>query len=135
MDIFEMILVYFKDYLTQVLIDKGLADNVNNEMSNDENIKAWLWYSLYSCLLCLISCAMTLWYGPGAFGSGVAEVIGYVNGVNYPLCIDYKTMITKIFGVTLAVAGGFTVGKEGPLAHIGANLGAMVVYIPGLTYL
>ena len=51
-------------------------------------------------------------------GSGVAEVIGYINGVNYPLAICLPTTITKIFGVVFAVAGGLAVGKEGPLAHI-----------------
>lgn len=104
-------------------------------MALNDNISAWLYYAFYSTLLCLISCAITTWWGPGAFGSGVAEVIGYVNGVNYPDCINHKTLVTKIVGVTLAVAGGLTVGKEGPLAHIGGNLGAMSAYIPGLNFL
>lgn len=68
-------------------------------------------------------------------GSGVAEIIGHVNGVNYPLCISFSTLITKIFGVVLAVAGGLTVGKEGPLAHIGGNIGAASTYLPGLAFL
>lgn len=34
----------------------------------------------------------------------------------------------------LAVNARLCVGKEGPLAHIGANLGAMVLYIPGLGF-
>jgi chloride channel 7 len=71
---------------------------------------------------------LTTYWGPGASGSGVAEIIGYVNGVNYPLTIDIKTFITKVFGVVLAVAATLAVGKEGPLAHIGANLGAIVLY-------
>jgi chloride channel 7 len=68
-------------------------------------------------------------------GSGVAEVIGYINGVNYPKCINFNTLVTKIIGVVLAVAGGLAVGKEGPLGHIGANLGAAVVNIPGFKFL
>ena len=72
----------------------------------------------------LISLVMTIYWGTGAMGSGVAEVIGVINGVNYPDAINFKTLVTKVFGVVLAVAGGLTVGKEGPLAHIGANLGA-----------
>lgn len=68
-------------------------------------------------------------------GSGVAEVIGYVNGVNYPDCISINTLVTKIVGVVLAVAGGLAVGKEGPLAHIGANLGCAIVNLPGFNFL
>jgi len=123
MDIFEMLLVYIKDSVTKTLID------------NSTVVNAGLFYALYSCMLCLIACTMTNWWGTGAMGSGVAEIIGYVNGVNYPDCINVKTLITKIFGVTLAVAGGFTVGKEGPLAHIGGNLGAVSAYFPGLDFL
>ena len=30
----------------------------------------------------------------------------------------------------MAVIGGLCVGKEGPLAHIGANIGVAVLYLP-----
>lgn len=82
----------------------------------------------------LISVRMTMW-GTGAMGSGVAEVIGVVNGIVYPDAISLKTLITKIIGVVFAVVGGLAVGKEGPLAHIGANLGAAVVYLPELQFM
>ncbi len=78
---------------------------------------------------------MTTYWGKGAMGSGVAEIIGYVNGVNYPLTININTLITKIIGVVFAVAGGLAVGKEGPLAHIGANVGSAIVNLPGFSFL
>ena len=74
---------------------------------------------------------MTTYWGPGAAGSGVAEVIGYVSGVNYPETLSINTLVTKIFGVVLAIAGSLCIGKEGPLAHIGANWGAAVIYMGG----
>jgi chloride channel 7 len=88
-------------------------------------------YSSFSAFLGVLSCVLTTYWGPGAAGSGVAEVIGYVNGVNYPETISLPTYITKVFGVVLAIAGGLTIGKEGPLAHIGANIGAIVIYLGG----
>ena len=75
---------------------------------------------------------MTTYYGPAATGSGVAEVIGYLNGVNYPGFLQFRTLLTKVIGVTFAVAGKLCVGKEGPLAHIGAVIGPSVLYIPFL---
>lgn len=36
----------------------------------------------------------------------------------------------KIIGVATAVAAGLCVGKEGPLAHIGAVMGHLVYYLP-----
>jgi chloride channel 7 len=73
---------------------------------------------------------MTVYYGPGANGSGVAELIGYLNGVNYPGFITWPTLFTKIIGVALAVSGRLCIGKEGPLCHIGAVWGALVIYVP-----
>ena len=77
---------------------------------------------------------MTTYWGTGASGSGVAELIGYLNGINYPDFIGIKTLITKILGVTLAVSGKLCVGKEGPLAHIGANIGVMILYLPKMGF-
>ena len=76
-----------------------------------------------------MSCILTTYWGTGAAGSGVAEIIGYCSGVNYPETISIKTLITKIFGVVFAVAGTLCIGKEGPLAHIGACWGAIVLYL------
>ena len=80
----------------------------------------------------LLGGIMTTYWGQGAAGSGVAELIGYLNGVNYPDFISIPSLITKIVGVTFAVGGKLCVGKEGPLAHIGAIIGAATLYIPGL---
>jgi len=73
---------------------------------------------------------MTVYYGPGANGSGVAEMIGYMNGVNYPEFIGINTLITKIFGVVFAVSSRLCIGKEGPLAHIGSIWAILPIYIP-----
>ena len=72
--------------------------------------------------------SMTTYYGPGAAGSGVAEMIGYLNGVNYPGFIGINTLITKIFGVVFAVSSRLCIGKEGPLCHIGSIIGAATPY-------
>lgn len=90
---------------------------------------SWLFYASFAAFLGVLSSTLTTFYGQGASGSGVAEIIGYVSGVNYPETIGIPTLITKIFGVVLAVAGNLCVGKEGPLAHIGGNLGALVLYL------
>ena len=82
----------------------------------------------------MIAGIMTTYYGPGASGSGIAEIIGYLNGVNYPNFISIPTLLTKIIGVTFAVCGKLCIGKEGPLAHIGAILGLMAAYMPGYDF-
>lgn len=74
--------------------------------------------------------AMTVFIGPGAAGGGTAELMGYMNGVKYPDFMSVRTLLVKIFGLSLAVSSGLCIGKEGPLAHIGAIVGPLVLYIP-----
>eukprot|EP00356_Strombidium_inclinatum_P010961 CAMPEP_0170493870 /NCGR_PEP_ID=MMETSP0208-20121228/14316_1 /TAXON_ID=197538 /ORGANISM="Strombidium inclinatum, Strain S3" /LENGTH=185 /DNA_ID=CAMNT_0010769851 /DNA_START=214 /DNA_END=771 /DNA_ORIENTATION=+ len=119
MDVIEESLVHFKDHFTQDQIDEGNL------------FGSWLFYASFSAFLGVIASTMTTFWGPGAAGSGVAEIIGYVNGVNYPETIGVNTLVTKVFGVVLGVAGTLCIGKEGPLAHIGGIIGALVLYIPG----
>ena len=92
--------------------------------------RPWICYACLTGFWALCSGVMTTYYGPGAAGSGVAEMIGYINGVNYPAFLGINTLITKVIGVVLAVSGRLCVGKEGPLGHIGACWGALCLYIP-----
>lgn len=106
------------------------ADSIIGGEKDDDLFTGWLFFSGISACFVLASSLMTIYYGPGANGSGVAELMGYLNGINYPNVIGFETFVTKVFGVVLAVVGGLCVGKEGPLAHIGANIGAVVCYLP-----
>lgn len=108
---------------------RNQADDLINGNDDDMAI-GWMFFTGLSLACVLVSTLMTVYWGPGANGSGVAELIGYLNGINYPGTIGFETYTTKVFGVVLAVVGGLCVGKEGPLAHIGANIGAAVTYFP-----
>ena len=91
---------------------------------------AYLFYVMFAVVFVLIACLMTIYIGPGANGSGVAEIMGMLNGINYPGLIGFRTLFVKVFGTFFAVAGGLCIGKEGPLAHIGANVGAIIMHVP-----
>jgi chloride channel 6 len=94
-------------------------------------------FLVFSLLFGGTAAIMTVFIGPGAAGGGMAELMGYLNGINYPGLISLRTLFVKIFGLGLAVASGLCIGKEGPLAHIGAILGHCVIYlpcIPGMKY-
>jgi H+/Cl- antiporter ClcA len=84
----------------------------------------------FSLLFVLIAAVMTAYLSPYAAGSGVAETMGILNGVKYPGFISMRALLVKFMGVALAVAGGLTVGKEGPLVHMGAIVGSAVPYLP-----
>ena len=106
-----------------------ITDHIIGGDSSDL-LKGWLFYTGCSVFVVMVASYLTAFKAPGAAGSGNAELIAYLNGVNYPGLIGWGTLVVKIFGVTLAVIGGLCVGKEGPLAHIGANVGAAVAYFP-----
>lgn len=73
---------------------------------------------------------MTIYVGPGAMGSGIAELMGYFNGTHIPGLIGVRTLIVKVLGTSLGVSASLAIGKEGPLAHIGGCVGHLVVYLP-----
>ena len=93
-------------------------------------LMGFAYFASISMLCVLVGSAVTVYYGPGAYGSGIPEIISYLNGVNYPSVIGFQTFVTKIFSNVLAVSGGLCIGKEGPLAHIGANVGVIIAYLP-----
>jgi chloride channel 7 len=111
-------------HITQYIIDKY------HHNTTLEIVLPLVQYCSIAAFYGLIAGLLTVYYGPGANGSGVAEMIGYMNGINYPDFIGFNTLITKIFGVTLAVSGRLTIGKEGPLAHIGSIMGIAPIYLP-----
>ena len=77
-----------------------------------------------------LACIITLWCAPPAKGSGVAEVMGMLNGVNYQGIISFNTFWVKFVGTLFAVVGGLAIGKEGPLVHMGAIIGVICCYSP-----
>lgn len=91
---------------------------------------AWAAYTFYAMAFVLVACLLTIFVGPGANGSGIAEIMGLLNGINYPGAIGLRTLFVKCVGTIFAVSAGLTIGKEGPLAHIGANVGALVCQLP-----
>ena len=93
-----------------------------------------LFYMGSAIVLVFFACSMTIWFGPGAAGSGIRELMGVLNGVNIPGVIGLRTLITKIVATSLAVSGGLAIGKEGPLAHIGANIGVIVSHMPAAVF-
>ena len=89
---------------------------------------AWLFLAGWCFGIASLGSLMTIKIGPGANGSGIAELMAYLNGINYPNMIGWNTLWIKILCVVLGIAGSLCIGKEGPLAHIGAIISIAVIY-------
>lgn len=85
----------------------------------------WLfWISSSAVLLSLAAAAIV--FEPAASGSGLPDVISFLNGVMRPKVVNLKTFIAKAVSCVCSVAGGFPAGMEAPLVHIGAIVGTGV---------
>jgi H+/Cl- antiporter ClcA len=85
---------------------------------------------IFSVTMATAAALLTVFVGPKAAGSGVPELIGCLNGVRIAEWLTPTVLFVKVVGVTLAVAGSLVVGKEGPLAHIGAIIAIIVFFAP-----
>lgn len=118
MELLEEFLIHYKWQATQYFMNHGMF------------WAAMMMFLLLSVLFAAVAGGMTVYWGPGAAGSGLAETMAYINGVNYPNFIGVATLVTKILGVIFAVAATLKIGKEGPLAHIGSIIGVGMIYMP-----
>ncbi|XP_033642200.1 chloride transport protein 6-like [Asterias rubens] len=73
-------------------------------------------------------------FEPIAGGSGIPEIKCYLNGIKVPHVVRLKTLVAKAVGVLFSVAGGLFVGKEGPMIHSGAIVGAGIPQFQSITF-
>merc|ERR1719219_171493 len=77
-------------------------------------------FNILACFLATLCCVLA----PDAVGSGIPQIKSYLNGVNVPRLMRFRTLLGKVVGVIFSVAGGLAVGKEGPMIHSGAVVAA-----------
>lgn len=128
MGFLAFILSYCEDNITAWRA--STVQNIIDRRGDDKLYVAYIFYMSLSVILVSVAAYLTVYIGPGAMGSGIAEVMGLLNGVNYAKAIDLSTLFVKIFGTLFAVTGGLCIGKEGPLVHIGCIIGVMCCYLP-----
>ncbi|KAK1306761.1 Chloride channel protein CLC-d [Acorus calamus] len=86
----------------------------------------FLVYTLFNLALVMSSVFIVTHFAPAAAGSGIPEIKGYLNGVDAPGILLFRTLIGKIFGSIGSVGGGLALGKEGPLVHTGACIASLL---------
>ncbi|CAD5221547.1 unnamed protein product [Bursaphelenchus okinawaensis] len=79
------------------------------------SIFCWVLY-----IVALVTCSASVahYMAPQAIGSGIPEMKTILRGVVLQEYLAFRTMISKIIGLTLALASGIPIGKEGPFVHI-----------------
>lgn len=77
-------------------------------------------FATTACFLSSLCC----YFMPTASGSGVPDVMAYLNGVMLPKVFNVKNLLFKTVSCILAVSGGLFGGVEGSMIHIGSLIGA-----------
>ena len=99
-------------------VSNGLIDEDNWASAFFSYLSISLLYSAITAVLC--------WHVAEAAGSGIAELKAFLNGISLKSVVRVRVMLGKIIGVCFTVASGLPLGKEGPMIHIGAIMGAVL---------
>ncbi|KAL3138646.1 hypothetical protein ABBQ32_006406 [Trebouxia sp. C0010 RCD-2024] len=86
----------------------------------------WAPYMVWLCFTmgyAALSAYLVTSFAPLGAGSGIPEIKTYLNGVHIKGLLGLKTLVVKMFSVTLSMAGGLIAGKEGPFIHAGGIVG------------
>ena len=98
-------------------------DNTWKLMQEGKYWEAYFYYMGW-VLASLAGAAILVVWAPESAGSGIPQVKAYLNGNQVPGILRMKTLIAKVVGISLCVTSGMPAGREGPMVHTGAILGA-----------
>ncbi len=94
---------------------------------------AWLWTFAYSSVFLVFSTLLVV-YQPAAAGSGIPEIIGFLNGTRIKDIFKVQTLIVKFLSCAFAVGCGMPVGYEGPMIHLGSLVAAGMSQFKSATF-
>jgi hypothetical protein len=115
---------FFVKTLSRIKLDI-LYNNVQLEQEGSQTKGIGFAYFLcFQVSFVLIACCTVVFGEPMAAGSGIPEIKTMLNGIKVPNAVTAKALCCKAIGVLFSVAGGLPCGKEGPMIHSGAILGA-----------
>ena len=99
-------------------------------LTTQSSATAILFFIIFSIVLASLAAMLTVYIAPKASGSGIPELIGCLNGIRISEYLTPTVLLVKAVAVVLAIAGTLVVGKEGPLAHIGAAAATIILFAP-----
>ena len=102
-------------------------------IKNGDFTTAWLWTFSYSFIFLVISSLLVI-YQPSAAGSGIPEIIGFLNGTRIKDIFKVQTLIVKFLACAFAVGCGMPVGYEGPMIHLGSLVAAGMSQFKSATF-
>ncbi|KAJ3090464.1 hypothetical protein HK102_003681 [Quaeritorhiza haematococci] len=104
-------------------------ENFTGYVAEGNYIKAFA-AALGSCLIAaMVPAVFVVFFAPGAIGSGMTQVISFLNGSADLETINLITTIARAMGVFGIVIAGLYSGMDGPVAQIGASVGILLTKV------
>uniref|UniRef100_A0A8R1DEU5 Chloride channel protein n=1 Tax=Caenorhabditis japonica TaxID=281687 RepID=A0A8R1DEU5_CAEJA len=95
---------------------------IYNIYGSDQSYVLWacglLGWCGYTIGLVAASASFVHFIAPQAIGSGIPEMKTIIRGVILVDYLTFKTLVSKIFGIAMALGSGVPIGKMGPFVHI-----------------
>lgn len=115
---------FFVLLVTAVLFDLKFSI-ANHYTSRSEMVMAFIVYTGFSVVYAMVASSLC-WIEPAAAGAGITEVKAFLNGVNLKKYVRIQVFYCKLVGMCFSVGSSLPLGKEGPMIHCGAIMGAAV---------
>lgn len=109
------------DVLTQARLDLIMRIRAQNGL-----FLGWLVHLGFALAFATIGFAAVL-LCPHAKGSGIPQLIAYLNGCKIKGFTSVRTLVAKLIGTICALCGGFYCGPEGPIIHMGGCIGKLLL--------
>uniref|UniRef100_A0A7I4YAY7 Chloride channel protein n=2 Tax=Haemonchus contortus TaxID=6289 RepID=A0A7I4YAY7_HAECO len=96
------------------------------ESGHNHHAYTFIVWSGYAVILVTSSAIFAHYFSPQAIGSGIPEMKTILRGFMLKEYLSFRTLISKMIGLTLSLGSGLPLGKEGPFVHVASALASQV---------
>ena len=126
-------------YLVSAIVKWASAKRIDNTVELIETgytVSAFFSFFFISLVLTGVASFLCTVIAPQARGGGVPYLFAYLNGTNVAHFFTFRIVSIKVIALAFTIAGGLTLGMEGPFVYIGGGvallLSKMIDFIPVL---
>ncbi|XP_074653821.1 chloride channel protein 2-like isoform X2 [Tubulanus polymorphus] len=95
------------------------------EVRFSESLQFFSWIA-FPLVLILFSAGFVHLVAPNAIGSGIPEMKTIMRGVVLKEYLTFRTLISKMVGLTSSLGSGMPMGKEGPFVHVASIVATLL---------